>query len=373
MANTVSIAALRPEIWQKELYKDVIDGMYFTKNGLMGKDDNNIVQLKDELKKNKGDQVTFGLTTKLSGNGVIGDAELEGNEEAISSYEAQIAIDQVRNAVRLTGKLDEQSTAYNMRQDAKNKLSIWGQEFLERQIFMKLGSMDVTTLTDVNNVIYSGRARWSNTADPVLTADSGAGTGERYICAESTGLDQIAVADVLTTALITRARIKAKLASPSIRPLRVEGKDYYVMFIHPWQAADLKVETAYAAAQRDAQIRGSNNPIFTGALGIWDGVILFDHEYVPTSAASTNYHSGDATTPGAVRIFRSILCGRQAVGVALAEASFNMVEKTFDYSNKVGYSTGIIGGVQKVGFATGDSGVNEDYGVVTVDTSATVL
>lgn len=367
MANTVSIAAMRPEIWQKALYKDVIDGMYFTQNGLMGKDDNNIVQLKDELKKSAGDSITYALTAKLSSNGVTGDAEMEGNEEAINAFSQTIAIDQVRNAVRLTGKLDEQKNAYDMRMDAKAKLAIWAQEYLERQIFMKLGGLNTTTLTDVNGDVYSGRAVWSNEPVAPPAADSASGSGERYLSANSSGLDANTVTDVMSTALITRARIKAKLAGPSIRPLRVDGKDYYVMFIHPHQAFDLKVETVFQNAQRDAQIRGNSNPLFTGALGIWDGVILFDHEYVPTAQASTKFNS-NGTTPGAVRNFRSILCGRQAVGVALAESSFNMVEETFDYKNKVGYSTGIIGGVQKATFNT-----DEDYGVVTVDTSATVI
>ena len=51
MANTVSVDALRREMWKKELFQDVIDGMYFTQNGLMGEGDNNIVQTFSDLKK----------------------------------------------------------------------------------------------------------------------------------------------------------------------------------------------------------------------------------------------------------------------------------------------------------------------------------
>ena len=79
MSLTVSTAALRREVWQKELYKDVIDNLYFTQKGMIGTGTNNIVQIKDELKKGKGDTITFGLTAKLSGSGVSGDNELEGN------------------------------------------------------------------------------------------------------------------------------------------------------------------------------------------------------------------------------------------------------------------------------------------------------
>lgn len=376
MANTVSRTELRMEIWRKELFRDVIDGMYFTQNGLMGKGDNYIVQVFDELKKSPGDTITVPLTAKLSGSGVTGDSELEGNEEAISSYYDQIVIDQARNAVRMTGKLDMQYTSYDMYKDAKDKLSIWAQEYLERQIFMKLGGVSATTLTDTTGAVYSGSATWSNTADAIPSATEAGNTGVdytyRYVNADAAqGLDGIAATDVLTTGIISRAKMVAKLANPSVRPLRIKGKDYYVMFIHPKQAWDLKnaSSSVWAQAQREAQVRGDDNPVFTGALGVWDGVILFEHEYVPQlkgDGASVVFSTGNTTyAPNGVVVYRALLCGRQAVGAAFTSESFTMAEETFDYGNKKGVATGIIGGVQKMNFNS------KNYGVVTVDTGAT--
>jgi N4-gp56 family major capsid protein len=374
--NSVSIDANRIELWRKELMKDVIDGMYFTQNELMGEGDNNIVQVFNDLKKSPGDTITIPLTAKLSAGGVTGDSELEGNEEAISAYSDSILIDQIRNAVRLTGKLDSQKNSYDMYMDAKEKLSIWAQEFLERQIFMKLGGVSVTTLTDETDTVYSGSATWSNTADAIPTATEAAAAVQdftyRYICADAAqGLDGLAATDVLTTALISRAKMVAKLASPSVRPLRINGQDFYVMFIHPKQAWDLKnaASSVWAQAQREADVRGEKNRIFTGALGVWDGVILFEHEYVPTltgNGSSVVFSTGNTTyAPNAVRVYRSLLCGRQAVGAAFTSDSFKMSEETFDYGNKKGVATGIIGGVQKMMFNS------KNYGVVTVDTGAT--
>ena len=170
MANTVSIDALRPELWQKELYKDAIDNMYFTQMGMMGSDENNIIQTKDYLTKSKGDTVTLPLTAKLSGSGVSGDDELEGNEEAINAYSDSVIINQKRFAVRLTGQLDEQKNAYDMRADAKNKLSIRLQEFMERQFFLKLAGVNNTSLTDVNGVVVGTDAAWSNAPAQVPAA-----------------------------------------------------------------------------------------------------------------------------------------------------------------------------------------------------------
>jgi N4-gp56 family major capsid protein len=372
VSNTVSTAALRPEIWQKELYKDVIDNLYFTQNGLMGEGEDNIVQIKKDLMKQNGDQITIPLTAKLSGNGVTGDAELEGNEEAISPYSDAIVISQKRFAVRLTGKLDEQMNAFDMRQDAKNKLSVRLQEFIERQIFFKLAGVNNTSLTDINNVIVAADCAWSNAPDRVPNADTTAGYGPRYLQADYTA-GSLATTDLLTPALISMAKVKAMTASPQVLPLKISGRNYYVMFIHPWQAMDLKNNATFAQAQREADVRGDENKIFTGALGIWDGVVIKEHEYVPFLDVTGGlggdmdnfYEAVGSGTDFANDAFRALLCGKQAVAFAQCKNDNGWVEETFDYKNKVGFATGIIGGIQKVTFNS------KDYGVIAVDTYAT--
>jgi N4-gp56 family major capsid protein len=373
MANTVSIDALRPEIWQKVLMKNLKDMNFFSR--FMGDGENNIVQTKTDLKKQSGDTITIPLTAKLSGNGVTGDSELEGQEEAISAYSDSVAIDQIRNAVRLTGKLDEKKNCYNMRKDATNKLAIWASEFVERQMFMKLAGVNNTTLTDVAGNVVGTRCAWSNPPTQVPTADTAVGHGDRYLCADYTsGADSLASTDLLTPELISRAKYKAmqKQASgmPKINPLRIDGREHYVMFIHPWQAFDLKNNATFAQAQREAGTRGNTNRIFTGALGVWDGVILYEHEYVPfldISVAGHNFNAAAAGTDITADCFRALLCGQQAAVFAQTQDSFMMVEETFDYKNKVGYATGLIGGIQKLTFNS------KDYGVVAVDTAATAL
>jgi len=369
--NTESINALRPEIWQKELYRDVMDNMYFTKNGMMGTGTNNIIQLKDQLKKTKGDTITLPLTAKMSGDGVSGDNELEGNEEKINAYSESILIDQKRFAVRLTGMLNEQKNAFDMRADAKNKLSIRLQEFIERQFFLKLAGCNNLTLVDVNGATYAADALWSNTPDQVPAADTAAGYGDRYLCADyAAGADSLATTDLITPALISRAKVKAQLASPKILPLKIGGKNYYVMFIHPWQAFDLKNNATFAQARREAEVRGKENPIFTGALGVWDGVIIHEHEYVPfldISVAGHNYVAAAAGTDFSADCFRAILCGQQAAGFAKCNNKKGWVEKSFDYENQTGFATGLIGGIQKILFNS------KNYGVIQVDTAATSL
>ena len=377
MANTTGSSSMRAQIYQKELFKDREDKLYFQANGMMGTDENNIIQVKNELKKEKGDTVNFAFTKKLNNAAVTGDNELEGNEEAIASYVDSVVISQARFAVRLAGRYDEQRIAYNMREDAKNKLSIRVNEFIEKQIFMKLGGVGTTTLTDISGNVYSADCAFGASANAVVAAEEAAGYGAHYICADSAnGLDSLASTDILTTTIITKAKAKAMVGSggvPRIQPLKIKGREYYVMFVHPWQAIDLKTASGsvWAQAQREAQTRGDDNPVFTGSLGVWDGVILHEHEYVPTAASGAVFASG-GTTISAVRAFRSLLCGCQAGVMAECANSMMMVEKSFDYENKIGYAVNFIGGFQKPQFDSNGTTAC-DYGVVTVDTAGTDL
>jgi N4-gp56 family major capsid protein len=374
MANTPSIDALRREVWAKELYRDVIANLYFTQNGMMGTDINNIVQLKEDLSKEQGDTVTIGLVAKMTGNGVSGDSELEGNEEALSSYYDQVAISQMRTAVRLTGKLDEQKNAYNYRTEAKAKLSIWMQEFIERQIFLKLGGVTNTTINDVNGTVVGANCAWSNTPDYIPTVDE-AYTGSRYRYLNAGGVTtaSLAATDLLTPQVIDKAKAKAQLASPKINPLRINGKDYYVMFVHPWQAYDLRQNATWSQAMREAEARGSENPIFTGSMGIWNNVIIHVHEYVPfldVSVAGNSFYAAASGTDCAVDCFRALLCGQQAVAMVKCRNDNEWVEKSFDYENKWGVATSFLGGIQKTVF---NYSTPVEYGVIAVDSAATAL
>jgi N4-gp56 family major capsid protein len=170
---------------------------------------------------------------------------------------------------------------------------------------------------------------------------------------------------------ISRAKVKAEQASPLVIPLRVDGSDHYVMFMHPRQLFDLKQNSVYAQAQREAGVRGEQNKIFTGAAGIWDDVILHSHPYCPyldIDVALNNFSDDDAGTDyAAVDAYRAMLCGRQAVVYAECQSDEGWVEETFDYGNKHGFCTVILGGIQKVTLNT------KDYGVISMDSAATAV
>jgi N4-gp56 family major capsid protein len=365
--NTVTIDALRQELWSKELLDDV---MRDVKNVMqfMGDGADNVIQVSRELAKKKGDTETYGLVARLAGDGVTGDDELEGNEESMNSFAEQVLIDQIRNAVRLKGKLDAQKVVYDQIKVARENIRTWMKEFICRQIFLKLGGVTNTLLVDTNGVLISGRALWSNTPDFIPDADEAAGTGARYICSNVGGTDVLAVGDKMTLDLVTKAATVATLANPRIQKLESEGDSFYVMYLHPLQARDIRLSTDWKTANQNARERSEKNPVFRGALGYWSNVLLLENEFVPwlNTAVSGNSFRGFAVgTDCLVNCARAVLCGKQAVLYAEASNPDAMVVKTFDYDNKDGVAGSFIGGLQKAMFNS------KEFGVIAVDTAAT--
>ena len=239
MALTVVSANLVQKAWAKDLWKAAQKEIYFAK--FRGTGPENIIQQKDDLKKEAGDRITIALLMKLTGAGVTGDNTLVGNEEALTTNDFSVQVDQLRHAIRMKGRMEEQKTQIDLRTNGKEGLKIWLAE-----------TMDMTTFTALSA---------SPTANRILYANGKV--------TENTLVD----ADKFSCAIISAAKRKAYLANPKFRPIKVDGKDHYVMLIHPYQSRDLKSDPLWLDAQAMANIRGSDNPIFTGSLGTYDNVV----------------------------------------------------------------------------------------------------
>lgn len=271
---------------------------------------------------------------KLSGAGITGDTTLEGSEEAMQDYDEDVAINQLRNAVRLTGRMDEKKNAYNMRVSAKDRLADWFAERIDREIVDKLCGKTTST--------------FSNTPTAAAATRSVFAGGQSSV-------GNITTAMKMDTKVLDKSKQVAILASPMIRPLKVNGKDKYVAILHPYDANNLRQDPVWNQAQREANVRGETNPIFDGSFGEWNGIVVHEHEYV--------FNTTDGSS--SAKVSRNILCGQQAGVIAWGEA-VRWVEKSFDYGNSWGISCGAIFGCIKPLFNS------LDYGVVTMFTAGDV-
>lgn len=322
MAVTTIPQNLVEKAWAKDTWTTALNNIFFGK--FMGSGVDNIIQVKEELKKEAGDSITMRLLMKLKGDGVTGDNTLEGNEEAMQYRDFTVTVDQIRNAVRLKGKMEEQKTSADMRKDAKTALSNWLTEYIDGQFFKKLSANPTK-----DRVVYAG----GKTAVSAITA-----------------------ADVFSTDVIGKAkRIAMTDTNAKIRPVSVNGKKFYVMIIDPWQARDLRKDEKWLQAQEHAQERGDDNPIFTGALGTYEGVVIHENEQCIRDT-------------GDVKTGHALFLGAQA-GVLAAGSEPTWQEDDFDYHNQKGFSIGRIFGVAKTQFKFDGTNLS-DFGVINVITSS---
>ena len=338
--------ALAVKLWGKKLFQDALKKTYFDR--FMGKSSNSLVQLRDETSKGPGDRITVGLRMQLSGAGVQGDGTLEGNEESLTTYSDNVYIDQLRHAVRSAGKMSEQRVPFSVRDEAKAGLEDWWSDRLDTWFFNQLAG-------------YTAQTDTRYTGNQAPTAPS----TNRKLFAGSTATDVGQTSsDVFNLNLIDKCVERAETVSPTLRPIMVGGEKKFVMFLHPYQVYDLRTSTSsgqWLDIQKAALAGGkdSGSPIYTGALGEYNGVVLHQASRVPQGV---NGSSSVTTTR------RAIFCGAQAALMAYGQkdqsAEMSWVEELFDYQNQLGVSAGMIAGLKKTVFNS------EDFGTITVSTYA---
>lgn len=323
---------LAVKLWGSGLQKEALKKTSYSQ--FMGRSSNSLCQIRTELNKSAGDRIRFGIRYQLQGDGIEGDSTLEGNEEALVTYSDNVLINQLRHAVRSDGKMSEQRIPFSVRAEARDGLADWWANRMDTAFFNHLAGM--STVTD-------GRLTGHNTPT--------APDGDHHIIKDADAEGSLSAASTFDLTLIDYAVEKAKTAVVPIRPIDVgRGDKYYVMFLHPNQVTDLRISTTagqFLDIQKAAMQGGnvSNNPIFTGALGVYNGVILHENTRVPTPATSVR---------------RAIFAGAQACCIAFGQESgkntFSWKEELFDYENQLGVAAGAIWGTKKTVFNSSDIG-----------------
>lgn len=351
--------ALAVKTWARDLNHEVKKGLEIAP--LIGTSPNAIIQLKTENKE-AGDKVTVGLRTRLTGDGVTENETLEGNEEALSTYSDSLFVNEVNHAVRVKGEdtIDSQRVLFNLRDEARSGLADW---FAERQslwFFIQLSGYTASSITyRGSSVTLKAVHKGNNT----VTAPS----TNRKVFATGTTDQGLTSSDTFTAAIIDKCVETAKVANPRIRPVNVNGKQMYVMYLHPYQVYDLRNDTG-TMGWREIQLAAiqggqtSDNPIFTGALGVYNNVVLRESEDVVTGVNSST--SAEITT-----VRRALFLGAQAGLIGFSSkysknSPYKWVEKTFDYDRELGVSAQGLMGLKKSIFNS------EDFGVLTASTYA---
>lgn len=359
-----NFAALTPQqklVWSRDTWSAARDQMFIKR--FMGKTQNAMIQVIKELTKSeKGEQALIQLVADLVEDGVIGDNEREGNEEAMQSYAQIITLDLLTHSVRNKGKLAEQKTVIGFREQGRDKLAYWLANRTDQLAFL--------TLSGISYAYKNNGAPRIGSPFPLLSfaADVSAPSAKRSLMWDGTSLQQSSTGSI-TAAFMPKYTMIVDLIAYAkehyVRPLKDGGKDYFVLLVAPGTLAALKKDPDYQrAVVAVATKAGTDSPWFTGSTVTVDGAVLHEHNLVYTTKgapAGSKWGAG-----GNINGTRTLLCGAQALGM-VDLGSPDWVEKLFQYDSSQGINVDKMMGLLKPKFHSIYDDSVEDFGVVAVD------
>lgn len=353
-------------VWSARVWKQGRDNSFwYGSNGLMGKgsdDTNSPVQLVTDLQEVTGGfQVVMHLVKDLQSDGVVGDNELEGNEEGLGGDTIIITIDQLRNGVKNAGRMSEQKTVLKFRANARDTLGFWLGDRLDQLAFLTAAGMTYNL-----NLDGSARAAASQWPSFNFAGDVTAPTSARKSFPNGNlSTATLTTGDKMSWDFLVTLRAQAE--RQRIKPIRAGGQMSYIVVMTPEQARDLKQDANYKTILAQGAARGPTNPLFKGEFAQVDGLVLYSHNKVPTNYGATlKWGAGNAVAGG-----QALLLGAQALGFArIGEAEWEESDNT-DYKNRMGIKYGRLIGFKKPVFSSPyNNNTAQDFGVISAYTAS---
>lgn len=341
--------ALTVKLWSKDLARAERETLELA--SLMGEDENSIIQVKPETEKGSGDKVTFGLRARLTQAGIGSADTAEGNGEGLTTYSDAVYIDELGGnvGVKSQNTIDAQRVPFDLRRQAKDGLAEWWSDRKSASFFNQ-----VCGYTPANTVSSTGGPKFTG----LNTVTAPAGTGRKINAGSAAQDENITSNDVFTLDLIDQAVEAATVGNQMVRPIIIKGQKKYVCYLHPYQVTSLRTNSAtgqWLDIQKAALSGGeqTKNPIYTGALGEYNGVILRKSQDV---TQGVNSSSGAAITT----VRRAVLLGAQAAVVAYGKSTsggrYRWNEELFDHKRRLEVSAWCIWGMKKAVFNSTDFG-----------------
>ncbi|WP_457104344.1 N4-gp56 family major capsid protein [Methylobacterium sp. P5_C11] len=346
------------KLWSKKLAAEANKSIDI--DPLVGTGDDAVIQEKTETKKGNGDQVTFGLRMQLRGPGCSSSDVAEGNGEQIGINSDKVTIDELGEVVGVKSEntIDQQRVPFNLRETARAGIADW---FQTRRTVCFFNH--VCGFTPANQLTGAKKFTANNAVTPA--------TAGRIFRPNARANDAaLTSADIFTLDLIDKAVELAKTGGVNrkvmIRPVVVNGRKLYVMNLASEQITSIRTNTSvgqWLDIQKAAMagMQSSKSPIYTGALGEYNGVVLREAQDV------TQGVSADGTT--AVPLTRrAVLLGAQAATIAYGKAGgdtrYRWNEELLDHKRNLEVSAWAIWGLKKTTF-NGD-----DFGTIVIPTYA---
>lgn len=386
-------------VWAKFLWDYALPNVIVS--ALMGKTSSHFIHVDKELVKKIGATQIFKARQRLNNAGVGDDGNTTGNEGQIKRRNMALIVHERANSTVSAGKMSEKLTDSVFREDSKLELGDWVTEAIEDDTATAIfgGYNENSSSSDIETInerypsslrIYYGGQK----ADGTL-ANGGASFGSDALLSADTTADNL-----MGTKLLSAIRRRAVASTPRFKGGKIsdlskqtpqdirKGVDgplvgfFYVVLLHPFHIKAIRDETGttgWAQMTAEAQRRGNMNPIFSGAAFIWDGMVCWEYDRVPTrtGAGGTTLAEGFLLNGGRTATDDAVVSGRTVARAALLGAQccvfgWGMLpEWSEDYvdNNKGKIKVDMIYGVERTVFRDhGTSNDGQDESIFIIDT-----
>ena len=370
LTDFAALDAAQRKAWSVDVFKAGREqSLIMGQPGFMGKgvqDATKAVHYVNDLTRTaRGDKCIMHIVLDLENDGVFGKDVLDGREEALEADTIEIAIDKMRHGTRRDGEISEQKTVIRFREQAKDTLSYWMANKVDEMFFLTAAGRAWTTRLDGSTRSGPGQELSKHASATYVTAPT---SGRQVFPGTVTATSGLAASDKMSWAVLLKAKTHA--IEKKIKPIMVAGKPCYIVLVSPRQARDLKQDATYLAAVQQAGPRNiKSNPLFTGAIAMVDGLIIYEHHKVPTTlglASGSKWGSG-----GLIEGAQAILMGSQAVGFARVGTPAWKEDNSKDYEDKPGIAYEMMLGFVKTVFKSrSDSNTDQDFSIISIYTAA---
>lgn len=351
---------------------DTVRKSYWNKKFMgRGEESSMPIQMLPHLESDAGEQITFDLSMQLRMQPVEGDNVIEGQEEDLKFYTDAVYIDQMRGGVNTGGRMTRKRTLHDLRAISRRRQGEWWARCFDELFFMYLSGSRGVNSDYIFPTTYTG---FANNSLQAPDTEHLLYSGENNSATIPTSAATVTAVCTMTPKTIDRLIAKATMmgggsqGTPKIQPINIEGDQHFVLVMTPWDSYNLRQSTtgtgnpiSWVDIQKAAMTaEGRKNPIFKGGLGMYNNVVLHEHQAV---IRFSNYGAG-----GNIAASRSLFLGEQAAVCAFGSPGtglrFDWNEETADRGNQIIITTHTIFGIKKVQFNS------KDYGVVAVDSAA---
>jgi N4-gp56 family major capsid protein len=326
--------------WSRDLFAVILPAVEF--NSLVGKGKNEPIQIKTELGKGEGDQITFGIRLPLTGEGEVGYDTVEGNEEKLIFRNFNMTIEELNHAVDTGGKMDQQRVPYDLAVEGKDGLQEWWSD--------KLSDYIINGLAGNSAFRIAGQIFANAISEP----DS-----DHHLFMNGVAEASQTAADEMDLTFLDAMKQRAEMPTGDafkVRPLIRGGKKYYKVILHTYVYDRLRQNTN--VAQWGDLLRAANKLQEPNIEFEYNGMMVMKSERIPQVQPN---------------VYRNVLVGAQAGcwawgGAGESKSSvMAFIPYTRDAKRFLMFRGGGIFGFQKVTFAS------LDYGVIAGSSFATAL